>query len=340
MPVEPTPGDVHVDMALTQISIAFMQAMENFVADRVFPVIGSDKKSNVYFNAPRGEFNRNQMRKKAPGTRSAAITWAQNTDNFNAEVRAIHAEIPDEVRANEDAAVRLNTQATFLCTLQAMIDREVDWVQNFFTPANPGVTWTFAAQGNASASASFDPTNSSNNNKVFWDAANSTPIEDIRQGKRFVGEETGFRPNTLTLGRPVYDVLLDHPDIVGRLDRGQTTGPAIVMRQNLAELFEVDQVLVMDAIQNTAAKGASAAHSFIGGKHALLSYAPPSPGILIPSAGYTFAWTGYLGASPNGVRIRNKRDQLADTDWIEADSAYDHKKVSADLGYMFNSITQ
>ena len=96
-------------------------------------------------------------------------------------------------------------------------------------------------------------------------------------------------------------------DIVGRLDRGQTTGPVVVMRENLAALFELEQVLVMDAIHNTAKEGATASHSFIGGKHALLCYAAPSPGLMTPSAGYTFSWTGYVGASDNGVRIKRFR---------------------------------
>ena len=59
---------------------------------------------------------------------------------------------------------------------------------------------------------------------MFWSDAASTPIEDIRLVKRSILESTGFMPNTLVLGRPVFDALLDHSDIVGRLDRGQTSG--------------------------------------------------------------------------------------------------------------------
>jgi hypothetical protein len=102
-------------------------------------------------------------------------------------------------------------------------------------------------------------------------------------------------PNRLTLGAQVYDTLLDHPDIIDRIKYGQANvgQPAIVNRTTLAALFEVDSVLVAEAIQNTAAENATAgaaadeSTASIVGNHALLSYAPPAPSVLLPSAGYT-----------------------------------------------------
>ena len=46
---QPSRGDVHVNRPLTNISIAFMQSMANFISARVFPNIGVEKKSDVYF---------------------------------------------------------------------------------------------------------------------------------------------------------------------------------------------------------------------------------------------------------------------------------------------------
>ena len=139
-------------------------------------------------------------------------------------------------------------------TLKGLIKRERLWVDSFFK----GGVWTFDIDGGAATSTSFSPTVPANNDLQHWSDSASTPIEDIRLIKRYVLESTGFMPNTLVLGRPVFDALLDHSDIVGRLDRGQTTGPVVVMRDNLAALFELEQVLVMDAIHNTAAEGATA----------------------------------------------------------------------------------
>ena len=336
--VQPSRSDVHVNRPLTQVSLAFMQGNNSYVADRVFPVVGSTKQSDSYFTYERGEFNRNEMKLRAPATESAGGTYEIGTDTYFANVRAFHRDIPDQVRANADNPINLEAEASRYVTQKGLIAREVTFATSYFTQGDPGDTWTFDTDGAATRSASFDPTSAADNDLERWSGATSTPIEDIREGKRYVLESTGFTPNKLTLGRNVFDVLLDHPDIVGRLDRGQTTGPAIVQRDALAALFELDEVLVMDAIQNTAAKGQTAAHSFIGGSHALLTYSPAAPGLMTPSAGYTFSWTGYTGATGNGTRVKRFRIDAIECDRIEIDMAYDQKVVAPDLGYFYGSI--
>ncbi len=341
--VQPSRSDVHVNRPLTNISIAFLQDQTKFVAGRVFPNIPVSKKSDQYFTYDRGEFNRDEMRERAPGTESAGGTYTISTDTYFARERSYHKDVPDGVRSNADNPIDLDREATEYVTLKGLINREVDWTGTFFQAQDPGDIWTFDVDGAAvrTPSATFDPTDPANNDVVFWDDAASTPIEDVRLLKRFILESTGFMPNTLTLGRAVFDTLVDHPDIVGRLDRGQTpVGPAVTNRAQLAALLEMEQVLVMDAINNTAAKGQTAAHSFIGGKHALLSYAPSSPGILTPAAGYTFSWTGRFGVGADGMRIKRFRMEPIESERVEVDMAYDHKKVSADLGAIFGNIVQ
>lgn len=343
MPVQPGRSDVHVNRSLTNVSVAFIQSSDAFVADRVFPTIPSDNRSDDYFVYPRGAFNRNEMKDRAPATESAGGAYKITTDTFSCRRKGFHRDIPNEIVANADAAIRLQMEATQFVTLKGLIEREVRWVTTYFTAGNPGDTWTFDVDGASSASAAFDPTNAANNNKVYWDNAASTPIEDIRQGKRYVQSRTGFRPNVLTLSRVVYDVLLDHPDIVGRLDRGQTSGTATVTRQALAALFELDEILVLDGIVDNGPETQAVAgelSQFIAGNHALLSYRPMTPGLMTPSAGYTFNFTGFLGLTDNGMRIRNFMLDDIDSERVEIDSYYDQKLVSADLGYFFGSIVE
>lgn len=321
--VQPSRSDVHVDRPLTNISIAFMQSATNFVADRVFPVVPVGKQSDKYFTYDRGMFNRDEMQRRAPSTESAGATYKLSTDSYSADVWALHHDIADQVRANADTPLQLNRETTEFLSVKALIRKEKSWATTFFATG----VWTTERAGVASG-----PTGTQ---FLRWDESASTPIEDVRQGATDMAVLTGFRPNKLVIGRRVYDALLDHPDIVGRIDRGQTSGTAIVMRQNLAALFEMDEVLVMDAIENTANEGATNVHAHIGGKHALLAYSAPSPGIMVPSAGYTFSWTGLLGAGSLGTRISTLRMEHLKADRLEIEMAFDHKKVSADLGSFF-----
>jgi len=281
------------------------------------------KQSDKYFTYDRGYFNRAEMKKRAPGTESAGATYAISTDSYSADVWALHRDVADQIRANADTPISLDREAVELLTLQALLRKEKEWAASFFVTS----VWTTQRTGVAAS-----PTGTQ---FLRWDDAASTPIEDVRRGVRTVHESTGFRPNKMVLGRAVYDALLDHPDIVGRIDRGQTSGPAMVMRDALAALFELDEVLVMDAIQNTANEGATNVHAFIGGKNALLLYTPSSPGLMIPSAGYTFTWSGLLGAGALGSRISRMRMEHLKSDRLEIEMAFDQKQVSADLGAFF-----
>jgi len=165
----------------------------------------------------------------------------------------------------------------------------------------------------------------------------STPIRDVRLGKASIAQSTGFEPNKLIMGRAVYDAIVDHPEIIDRLKYGQTAGaPAMASKQALAALFGVDEILVMNAIENTAAEGVAAAHSFIGGNHCLLTYSTSAPGLMTPTAGYTFSWTGLLGSGADGNRIKSFRMEDRSADRVEIDMCFDMKLVSADLGQFWS----
>lgn len=325
MPIQPSRSDVHVNRPLTQISIAYLQDQDSFVADTVFPNIGVQKQSDRYFTYDRGEFNRDEAQLRAPSTESAGGTYTvDSTPTYFAETFAFHRDIDDQVRANSDEPLMPDREATEFVTLKGLIKRETRWRDSYFVTG----LWSFEVTGVAAAPSAGE--------FLQWNDAASTPIEDIRTGKREVQRDTGFRPNKLVIGRDVFDILIDHPDIIARLDRGQTpVGPALANRQALAAIFELDEVLIMDAIQNLAEKGATPAHDFIGGKNALLIYAAPSPGLMTPSAGYTFSWTGLLGSTSSGIRISKFRADLLKSDRVEMDMSFDQKLISADLGYFF-----
>jgi len=324
----PVPGDVHVNTPLTNVSIAYLQSAENFVATKVFANIPVGKQSDRYYTYDRGEFNRDEAKERAPGTESAGGSYdLDNTPTYFSRVYAFHKDVPDQVRANADAVLNPDREATEYVTHKALIKRENIWAANYFASS----VWTTDIDGVAAAPGAGEV--------LQWNDANSNPITDVRTGKRTVLESTGFEPNTLVLGKAVFDQLVDHPDIIDRVKYGQTAGnPAMANIEALMKLFELERIFVMKAIQNTAAEGATASHSFIGGKKALLCYAAPRPGLMTPSAGYTFSWTGFLGAGQEGNRVKRFRIERLESDRVEIQMAFDLKKVAADLGYFFDTI--
>lgn len=89
--MNPTAGDVHVNAPLTNISIAYMQKAEMFIADKVFPMVPVQKQSDRYFVYPKGAWFRSEAKERAPGTESAGSGFEiDNTPTYYCKVTAIH----------------------------------------------------------------------------------------------------------------------------------------------------------------------------------------------------------------------------------------------------------
>lgn len=321
--MNPTVADSHVNTALTAISVAYVQDQTRFVADRVFPIVPVPKQSDRYFIYDRGDFNRDEMELRAPGTESAGAGYRlDNTPTYYCNKYSLHRDVPDDLIANSDAVLNPLRDATVFLTQKGLLRREKNFAANYMA-ANWTSNFSGVANGNSWAGTTI----------LQWNDANSTPVEDIRKAGTTILERTGFAPNVLVIGKPVYDALADHPDIVDRIKYGQTPGsPASVTLQALASLFDVERVEVMSAIENTANENLAASHSFIGGKKALLVYAAPNPGIMTPSAGYTFLWSNLMGGAM-GQRIRSFRMEHLEATRVEIDTCFDQKLIAADLGF-------
>ena len=331
---QPTARAVHVDQPLTNMSLAYLQSATNFVASRVFPNIRVQKQSDVYFTHDRSYFNRNSAKLRAPATEAAIAGLGVGTESYFAKVVSLKRQIPWQVMANADAEVQLERANTLALMQNMMIEKEVDWASRYFTTGVWGTEYAGVA----------DSTSGPGTDEVIkWsDDTSSTPIENVREGKTDMQEATGYRPNVMVTNQRVLDTLSDHPDIIDRIKYSGGVGnqnPARTTRQALAELFEVDRIEVMGAIQNEAAEGDAESNSFIGGNHAALFYVPPAPGLMTVSAGYTFTWSGYLGAANEfGASVRRREREIIEANEVEASMAYDHKLVAADLGVIWTNI--
>lgn len=312
---QPTFTEVHVNRPLTDLSLAYLQAENDFVADKVFPLVGVDKASDIYFSYDKAYWLKSQAQRRGVGTPAARTGYGISQATFSCERDAIAKPIPDPIRNQADIA-DLDREAVMFVNQQLMLIKEVRWAAKYFVT---GVWGT------------------SNTPTVLWDDAASDPVQNVRAGIRTIKTNTGQRANKMVCGAKLFDDLLDHPDILDRIKYGQTPGaPAIANEAALAKIFGLDEVVVCRAVQNTAVEGAPASLSFIAGsRNALLVHAAPNPGLLTPSAGYTFAWRGAPGANAAGMAFRTYRDNPNESDIVEGEVWYDQKVVGSDLGYAF-----
>ena len=319
-----TPSQVHLDVPLTNLTIAYAQEMTNFVADKVFGTISVDKQSNKFYKYDREGLRHGDVKLLAPRTEVNRVGMSLSNDNYFAEVRGIGMDFDEQELANEDTMLEFRSQGANVLMEKILIDREVRWADTFFKAGVWGSETT--------------PAN------LWSDYNNSTPIIDVTNARREMQLKSGgYKPNCMVVGKEVRDVLINHPDILARLNGGATvTNTALITDAKLAEIFEVEQFLVMEAVYNDAAEGLADNIDFIGGKHAMLAYKPSAMGLKTPASGAIFTWDAIPGVGGLGITVESfsddalKRQQVAEM--IQVKCADDMKVIGADLGYFFADV--
>lgn len=320
---DPTLNDI-VQKPLTDLSTATIQEERKFAALRVFPMVPVEEKAGLFYQYNVGDFLRDEMQPRADGARAAESGYGLATGTYTCLVEALGKVIGPQMRANSRAPLQPDMDATRFLSQKAMIRAERRWMTAFF---GTGV-WTNERAGVLGVPAGTD--------FLRWGDAASTPIEDLGAMQDTVESSTGLEPNVLVIGKRVFRALKQHPDV---RDYFKYTRPGVITAELLAGVFGVDEVIVCAGAFNTAAKGAPAAIQYIAGNHALLAYRARNPGPMEPSAGYHFAWTGYLGAGAAGTRVTKERiPNTGGADEIVIEAAWQPNLVSAALGgFFFNA---
>lgn len=315
---KPTRTDVRaVDPVLTNMLIAYMNGDERYISLRACPSLSVDSSEGTYFLFEKKYWFDDAAQLRAWGADYQEGGFDMTTATYLTEQFAKKFPMPEEVQA--DSQVPLSLEETGIKWLRdkMMLRNEREFASTFFTTS----VWATDATGGSTSTK--------------WSTyATSDPVADVRTAKRTISQSTAQTPNLFMMGEIVEDKLLNHPDLI---DRIKYTDRATVatMREALAAVLGVDEVVVGEAIYNTANVGQTASLSPIIDDDALLVYknASPTPQKFEPSAFYNFFWEpgGGLGQIKEIYWDPNK-----DSDVIKAKMQIDYKVVASDCGYFFS----
>lgn len=315
-------GELRVDQYLTDFSVSWRQEQSYFVAGQASTPVPVMNESDKYAIYPAGYFWRDEAERRPLGGRPVQVGYKVENGTYLAEEWALEHTIDDRQRRNAAQPFNLDETGVRLLEGKQMIREDRIWAEKFF---RSGV-WAHELVGGSDF--------------VAFDDDASTPIDFIDTQKNVMLQATGKMPNTLVLGANVHPKLRSNPDIVERVKYTQT---GIANRQVLADLFEVERVVVARSLYNAAAEGADDDFEFIADPNAmLLAYIEPSPAMDAPTAIARFGWTGLIpGATANsGGVITRGRDNRAYSDWIHSRNAFDYVLVSSDLGIFIRDAVQ
>ncbi len=327
----PTMGQIHTSTLLSNISIGYSNSM--FVADRLFPHVTVAKQSDKYAIFLKGAWFRNEARPRDPGAEAPRSGYHVSSGTYSCIEYAGAKEIPIEHINNADAPIRPWESGVRFATNQVMLAKEVLARDAVF--AGSVFTNEEDAEGGWAGTT---------------DGSGNTFIADVLKAKEAIRKLIGVYPNVMLMDAGTFNEIKQEYTVLERIKYTGTSGkPADVTLQTLAQLFELDEILLGGAIKSDAEEvmagtdfnSVSLWEANANKGSALLYYRTPTPALWEPSTGYTFSWPGGKGHASSKLASSGYRQvrywwEDSPKQWvIEASECFDIKVTSADSGYLF-----
>ena len=113
--------DVRVDPVLGNISKAYQN--EEYVAEKIMPVMSVKTQRGKYYVYDQAKFRRNKTR-RAAGSKANTVEYGLSTASYEAEDHALKDKTPWEIIKQADSALDPERDATESVTEQLMLDME------------------------------------------------------------------------------------------------------------------------------------------------------------------------------------------------------------------------
>lgn len=309
----PEPNQVHVDAALTNVSVAYRN--NEYIADQVAPPVAVRKQSDKYFiYDPEREWMRATPDQRAPGAEAPEVSFTLSTDSYFCDDHALAAPIPDEERENADPAIQPDLDRTEFLTDKIELNREI-------------ALEALLSENTSVPSVVLDPAE-------HWNAPDNDPLPRFQIARKTIFENCQKRANTAILPFHVFDALRNHPKV---LDRVRFTNGGVITDQLLAAVLDVDKVLVPRSFKNNSPRGRAAEVVPVWGNNAYLLYVPQRPALKQLAAAYTFVWNG-MGGSVSGVLVERWREPRRKADMVRVQKYYDQKLIAPGAAFRLTGV--
>ena len=305
-----------VNPELTAVAIGYKNPEADLIADQVLPRVPTAKKF-VYtkYNAEQGYTIPSTLvgRKSEP----TMVDFGGTSINDECVDYGLDDLVPnDEIAAWEAMTERgmiPNPRAvsTMLLTHLTQLDREIRVAGTVFANA------TYPTANKATLSGTSQ-----------WSHASSNPVDAILAAL----DVPLIRPNVLVLGRQTWTKLRQHAAILQAVIK-QGVSNGMVSRQAVADLFELDQLLIGSGFYNTAKKGQTPTYARAWGKHAALLYVSATAAQMMQP---TFGFTAQFGTRVAGS-IQEPKAGLRGGERVRSGESVKEVISANDVGYFFEN---
>jgi len=300
-----------VSPVFTKVAIDYFNQDSSFVALQVLPMLKVETDTGIYFQFDKSALRQEQTL-RADGTYAAEARDGLSQVTYGPiEDHSLWGKVTDKQARQMGGMTKALNSKTRKVMGRLLIRREIDAK----AVLDAAITNTVTLSGTTQ-----------------WSDSSSDPVSAVKTARETVKLACLMTPNTLVLSYPVWSALLVHPQIIGRLN-----GLSVAANKALlANILDVQNIIVADAAYNSARQGAADSVSYIWGKDAYLCYvaADASEDVETMTLGHTLTLTAEDGETPE-LSVLEWRDARGKFNGVEPHMSYSQKVMAAEAGYRF-----
>lgn len=297
-----------------------------FIASRVLPVMDVASQAGNFGKIPLEQLLQQRETRRAPGAGYARGNWTFDKATYAAEEHGAEEPVDDreaKMYAEYFDAEQVSTLRAFSSVLRNAEQRVADAVFN-------ATTWNGGALTTVVTNE--------------WDVnhtANAVPITDVEAAVNKVYDASGLWPNALIINRKVFRALRNLDQIVDRIaseGAGDATKPSDITEAMLAQVFDLDYVIVAGASRNSAKEGQAATPTQIwSSEYAMVCRIATGNDMREPCIGRTFHWS--QDGSSIGGTVESYRDEVIRGNVIRVRHDVDEVILYPQAGHLLSNVT-
>ena len=293
-----------------------------FIAAKVMPVVEVASQAGVFGKIPIEQLLSERDTARAPVSGYARGSFTFTPSSFTCLENGAEEPVDDreaKMYAEYFDAELISTMRAFGAVLRNAEKRVADAVFN-------ATTWT---------------SNTTAITNEWDDLTNAVPITDVEAAVQAVYTASGLWPNAIIINRKVFRNLRNCDQIIARIaasGAGSPTAAGLVTEQQLAEVFDLDHVIVAGSSRNSAIEGQTATPVQIwSDEYAMVCKIATGGDMKEPCIGRTFHWAE--DGSSIGGTVETYRDEPVRSDVVRVRHDTDEIVLHVEAGHLLSNVT-
>lgn len=310
------------DLAESFMEFDLAMDQQGFISHKVFPVVEVASQSGNFGKIPLAQLLQQRDTKRAPGSGYNRGNWTFEPSTYTCLEHGAEEPVDDreaEMYAEYFDAEQIASMRAYASVLRNAEQRVADAVFN---------ATTFSSYTTAVTNE--------------WDdSTNATPITDVEAAVQSIYDASGLWANALIVNKKVFRNIRNTDQVKDRIaasGAGSANAAGLVNERILAEIFDLEHIIVAGASKNNAVEGQAASPVQIwSGEYAMVARIADTADFREPCVGRTFHW-GADGSSIGGT-VEQYRDEAVRSNIYRVRHDVDEVLLYAAAGHLLSNIT-